>query len=311
MGISTYNYPQQSTNIKKFSYLDGIRNNVRKNHCAVGGLQQDTFVRSGENVCPETFELEKLFPNGEIYNICEDIIRNYGLETPPEIRFVSEKDNNDYASAKYITNKVDINLNKLLSPNMYKFKIKKGEKESYLFDDDTKRISIIDTTDKDLLNEVISYNKNKNNADSCTVEPLSDNDKRKLVIQTIAHELRHCYQRQIIRHTEGLDEFKMIEEQLRKNPNKPKMNLIEEKLAYINLKNEYMKHYKEKDFEKIYTQSSLEGTKACEWYDAIVNYVNYESDYEGYKKNAIELDANNIGNQYLINNYGNFEGIDK
>lgn len=303
MGISAFNYPYNSINIQQVGTIDNYRKSMRHNSTV---LNNDVFIRTNASTVYSKRELERLFPNGELNNIYNNIINEYGLENVPQLEYIYDsKGENDYASANHITNKIKLNLDNLLSPNMYKFAIEKNGTKTFCYDEDLDRIKIIRTTDKNVLNEINEYNKYQG-ADKSEAIPLTDDDKRKLVIFTLAHELRHCYQNQIIRHTEGLDGFKMIELQLKNNPNKPKMNMIDEKIMYINLEKEYDKHHSKDENTKMYTQNSKEGKLAIEWYNAVVNYVDFNKDYEGYKNNAIELDANKTAHQYLIKNYGNF-----
>ena len=138
---------------------------------------------------------------------------------------------------------------------------------------------------------------------------MTDDDKRKLIIFTLAHELEHCYQYQIIRHTEGLDNFKMIETHLLNYPNKPKLNMIDEKVLLYELRKQYFSNFSGEDFDKIYSKTSEEGQKAIEWYNAGVYYTDYKSDYNKYKLNPLELDANNRAHQYLTTHYGELDGL--
>lgn len=306
MGISTYNY--NSIGIRQPYFIDSIRAMSQTPSVKIGS-QNDVFIRTTPSIMPEVQELERLFPNNEIYKIYDDIVKEYGLENPPKLNFINQRGNADFASASHITNKIDLNLAKLLSPNMYKFLIEKDGELFYSYDKAAKRIRILDTENQSFIKDIIQSYKLKG-ADNCQAVKLSDDDKRKFIIQTLAHELEHCYQNQIIRHTEGLDHFNMLEKQIKNNPNyKPNPNLIEEKLAFINLKKMYLEHYSDKDFEKKYAQGSAEGQKALECYNASINYINAENDYEGYEHNALELDANIRGNQYLKEHYGDFEGI--
>lgn len=313
MGIGQLNYSQycSGVNSRYIGYSNPSRTKI-----AVGlnSSGQDTFVKtSGVNSseppasCAVINELNRLFPNGEIYKIYDDIVKEYGLETPPEFKLEADsKGNTDYASTSHISNSVTLNLDNMLAPDMYKFLTEKNGQKSYCYDDDLKRIKVIKTSDRADLDAIIAYNKQLG-ADNCTAVPLTDDDKRKLIISSLAHELEHCYQNQIIRQTEGLDEFDMITTQIKNNPDNRRMNLIEQTLMFYKIKDKYNSHHPQSSVEKLYSQDSTQGRKAVEWYNATVNYTDFNSDYASYKNNPLELDANEKANRYLIEHYGDFE----
>ncbi|MBR1461725.1 hypothetical protein IJ596_08885 [bacterium] len=301
MGINTNNY-----NIYPPLYNNSILPNQVPANFGAGQLPQDIFMKTNSNKSPEMVEFERLFPNGELYNIFNDIVKEFGIECPPQLEFVNEKDS-DYAYAMHMTNKLNLNVANLSTKNMYKVLLEKNGSKYYDYDDTAKNIRILITDDKELMNGITEYYKKKEGVDNCTFVPLTDDDKRKLIIKSLAHELEHFYQNQIIRHTEGLDEFEMMEKRLKNRSDyKPSPNYIDEKLKFLKLKKAYMDSHKSFDMEKRYSQSSPEGKKALEWYNATVNYIDYKKDYDNYLLNSIESDANERAHQYLTTHYGDF-----
>ena len=161
-----------------------------------------------------------------------------------------------------------------------------------------KSLRTLKTTNREDINTITDFYI-KSGADKCSAIPLSDEDKRKLIIFSLAHELEHFYQNQVVRHTEGLDEFDMIKTQLSRKTDIPE-NVLEQ------LKQKYESNYGEKDKSKIYSQDSPEGKLAQEWYQASINYTDYNEDYETYANNPLEADANNRANKYLTEHFGDF-----
>ena len=302
-GINSAQFYPQIKLIKR-NYSQSV-NNTQTN-----GLTQDTFVKTNNTQSYYEKELDRLFPNGELHKIYNDISKEYGLENPPKIKLNPYPDATDYMATSHISNDVMVNLGTLLAPNQYKFTFEKNGKKPYCYDDVTKRIRIVQTSNPEDLKLISDYNKQLG-ADNSVAVPLTDDDKRKMVISSLAHELEHCKQNQVIRHTQGLDEFQMITSQLKPTLDKRQVNLIDQTILNMVLKNKYNQSHYPTDNVKIYSKDSPEGKKAYEWYNAEVNYINYEQDYNGYKNNPIEKDANERAHEYLVKHYGEFELEDK
>lgn len=285
-----------------FTGVDEVSNNP-KNLPPIHETKPDTFEKTGS---VEQKELEKLFPDNELSAIFDNIVKEYGLENPPELELVYNSEGSaDIAYATHISNKIVLNLDNILSPDIYKFLTEKDGKKEYCKNENSKQLRIIKTDKQSEIDTITEYNKQLG-ADDCKAEKLSDDDKRKYVISVLAHELEHCYQIQVVRHTEGLDAFKMIETQLKNSSNKPKTNMLNEKIIFEELKRKYYANLKDDYTKKIYSKDSPQGQKAAEWYNASVNYTDFNKDYDTYIKNPLEVDANNRAHQYLTEHYGDF-----
>ena len=300
MGIGMYhkiidNFPVIQS---YFTGVNRVSDSGKNSPAKLPELKEDVFEKSKDVKAPELNELSRLFPNNEIYKIFDDIVKEYGLENPPSLEYICNSDDNDFASASHISNKITLNLDNILTPNIYKFLVEKDGKKAYCKNEMAKSLRTLKTTNQADINTITDYYL-QSGADKCSAEPLSDEDKRKMIIFSLAHELEHFYQNQVVRHTEGLDEFDMIKTQLSRNSD-IKENILEQ------LKQKYESNYGEKDKSKIYSQDSPEGKLAQEWYQASINYTDYNEDYETYANNPLEADANDRANKYLTEHFGDF-----
>ena len=166
MGINSCHYQPINFKFGRTSVIDNYRQSMRGNKFSFNKVDSDTFVSTASEKTFEMGELERLFPNGEINKIYNNIVKEYGLEKPPKLKLISNSNSDDYASSFQISNAIDLNLDNLVSKNMYKFKIKQAGKEFYSYDNDQNRIVIIKTDDKSVINSITEYNKSLG-ADEC------------------------------------------------------------------------------------------------------------------------------------------------
>lgn len=249
----------------------------------------------------EDREITRLFPNGELNKIYNGIANDYGIETPPSLELIKDFELGDRGYFTPTSNKIKLVLD-FLKPEARKFLLEKDNQKFYIVGDS--RGLLFRVKENDIKKEQQSL---EQMGFKVTPEPLSDDDKKKYAVFILAHELSHAYQNQIIRQTEGLNEWNMIEQKL--NNNKPEgINLIRQKLEMIKAKQIYDKTHAGMNFEKKYPLSSKEGQQAKIWYDANVGYKRPETDYEENITNPLEIYANNKAYKYLKNKYGYFEG---
>lgn len=248
----------------------------------------------------EEKEVERLFPNGELQKIYQTIAADYGLDYLPELKLTTVKDSNDRGFYSSIHNDITIVLD-FLKPEARKLLLEKDGISAYSAGDSNNLFFRI--KDEDVKKEI---NESQKYGFKAKAEPLSDDDKRKIMIFLLAHELSHVHQSQLIRHTEGLDEWNIFEERINKFAPK-NMNLIDKKLTMIQMKRNYETAHSMVNKEKIYSQNSPEGRQAVEWYNANINYSIPDMSYEENINNPLEIDANKRATEYLIKHYGYFK----
>lgn len=297
MGINTYNYT--AMNLNRTLFIDSIRQSMRNNPAFTNELKRDTFVKSSDAV--ELKELERLFPNGEIYQIYDSISKEYGLINPPELKIINDQTCTDKGLFDAVNNTVTLNLLDL-NPSTKKYMLEMEGKKWFNLDESGY------TLKTDSNQKIIDQNlKNIKNAGMIgKAVDLTDDDKRKVIIFTLAHELEHCYQHQQMDKTEGISSLNAIKQRCANQMKN--VNLIEKYLFMHKLEKDYLIHNKNIP-QKQYTQTSEEGRQAIEWYNAKINYTKVNNGYEDYINNPLETDANKRANEYLVKNYGNFQNV--
>lgn len=265
------------------------------------GVNSDVFQKTTGSKTIENKEIERLFPNGELNKIYNNIANHYGLEVPPTLELINDFDKGDRGYYSAHNNSVKIVLD-FLKPEARKFLIEKDGQKFYTVGDS--RGLLFRTKEEDIKKEQKYI---ESLGLKAAPEPLTDDDKKKLMVFLLAHELSHAYQNQIIRHTEGLNEWDMIKSRF--NNKKPQgMNLIELQLFLLDRKKEYNISHNNMNFEKIYSQNSEEGKQAKIWYDSSVGYQKPEDNYQENINNPLEIYANEKAYKYLKENFGYFEG---
>lgn len=263
--------------------------------------KSDSFEYTNGVSSFEDKEIARLFPNGELNKIYNNIANDYGLENPPKLDLIKEFELGDRGYYTATNNSIKIVLD-FLKPEARKFLLEKDGQKFYTVGDS--RGLLFRIKNQDIQNEKNSL---EDMGFKVSTEPLTDDDKKKLMVFLMAHELSHAYQNQIIRHTEGLNEWEMIERRL--NNSLPKgANLIQQKLNILTMKQTYDKTHKEMSFEKIYSQNSAEGKQAKIWHDATVGYRRPEMNYEDNINNPLETYANERAYNYLKQKFGYFDG---
>ena len=248
-------------------------------------------------------ELSRLFPNNELYDICNKIEKEYGLEYPPQIA-IARTLNPDLCSYNHITNSISLDLG-ILNKNMYKQYVEyKDASGNYIkgyipnmFDG---RVSI--DTKEEAEKKVPPQGCNLKRK----IVPLSDDDKRKYIIFVLAHELRHALQAQIINRSEGLGMYNLLKEKDMQEAG----NLIERKLTELN----FDKKYRTLEWSKypqtvIYEKGSKKWEIGNEFYKASLNYTDPNQNALEYHLNLTEADANNSAEKYLDKDYNGFDKL--
>ena len=273
------------------------------------GVASDMFSRlNNDNNVGAPAWLERLFPNNELHKIYNHIIQEYGIENPPPLVFKSMPKVDAYALYLQIFNEIEYNiysLNNLQNKKKMRFEYEdeNGKKYSGYYTNQYRDNGILLWTDKEY-NDFIKKTECNKKGIKTSLENLTDDDLRSLVISIMAHELRHAYQYQRINQSEGLD----INRVIINNPllNKEK-NLIARKLMEIKMYNQckdqsvWNKIPKEIKYKK--------GTD--EWNfnnDLYYSFINYTNDNNSdYTFNLSEVDANESAKTYLETFYPQYD----
>jgi len=296
MGINSYNNLGQNPRLQTISSLDSLRKSIRMKNTGVSVPVKDTFTKNVSGV--EMQELDRLFPNGDIHRIFNDIVKEYGIENPPELIIMNKKESNDRGLFDVIQNRVILNLIDI-DPNARKYLLETDELKWYSLDKHNQCLKV-DSNPNDIERNLSDIQKAGLTGKAV---PLTDDDKRKMIIFTLAHELEHCVQDQTINKTEGLFSLNAVKErcyQQRKNK-----NLIDWYMFTKELEQTYMEKHKYLP-EKIYPINSPEGKKALEWYNSKITYIDPIKDSDTYLNNPLEVDANNRAAAYIKKHYGGF-----
>jgi len=265
-------------------------------------LCNDVFIKiSQEKQAEAVKELERLFPNNELNQIYNKIVKDYGIENPPQF-VINPHDTRVGAAYHNKTNSIILNP-AMISDSKNCMKIK------FEFESNGKTITgYYPALDKPgeikYVNSEKSYLPIKTHLEKkgikSSIEPLTDNDIRKTVILTLAHELRHAYQAQLINQCEGLGMYKLLKEQALEG----RKNLIDRKITELNFDNQYKTYNWSKYPTNIkYKKGTDEWNHINKIYDATLHYTPVTVDYKKYITNPIEIDADSVSAQYLENNY--------
>lgn len=270
-------------------------------------MTQDTFIKSDrQDTVME--KLDKLFPNGELNKICEQIINVYGIEHPPEIQY-GIRDESVGMAYNRERNIITINPKFVDSLDKYhklhvEFKDSEGNTISGYAphpEEEHELGFIIDTekfmkdnkfyAEKGIKTNIVKYN---------------DDDKRKEIIFLLAHELQHAHQAQIINQTEGLGMYNVLKQSAMKSTN----NLIARKLIELN----YDAIYKNSPWSTYndtikYSKDSQMGEYASKLYEANMDYTNPDEDSKKYLNNFTEVDANKKAGEYLDKYHSGFDSM--
>ena len=261
-------------------------------------LSGDCYVKK-LNAVP--LEIERLFPNNEFEKIYNDIVRAYGLKNPPKIVWAPTGNYGD-ACMNHENNLVYFDINKF-SEKKYKALIEYTDANGNVVKGYQPSNNNILATYKD----EADFDKNvKPDCDRLNIKaklvPLTDADKRNLIIFRFAHELGHAFQNKIVSQTEGLSLHNMLKEiRIKNDKNFISLNKFlatwDKKFAIIYGKEE----------QKLYSLDSKEGHYARKIYESSINYPYRSKGTSEYYNNFLEIDANNRARVFVNQNYGGFD----
>lgn len=266
-----------------------------------GSPETDTVnLRSKKEIYIE--KLDKLFPDGGIQKVYDSINQDFGLDRPAHLRLVGDNDGVAAGGFTFSKNEIILSLSDMLESDSKVVGIKNGKR--VVLTSPKNKLPLI--ANKESAEKFVEqYSKYGNlGFDQLVVEPVTEDDQRKLIIQKIAHEVIHAQQHMIMRQTEGIGEKEIFKAWTHEKPK----NLIEKALLDIKANNQKNQSYwaNEPETEKTNASDSPQGTLARIWLEAIRNYPPVDS--PEYEKNAIEVDAYMRSAKYVADKYGNWQG---
>ena len=266
-----------------------------------GSPETDTVnLRSKKEIYID--KLNKLFPDGGIQKVYDKINQDFGLDRPAHLRFVTDNEGVAAGGFTFAKNEIVLSMSDMLDSDAKVVGIKNGKK--VVLTSPKNKLPLI--ADKNSAEKFVEqYSKFGNlGFDQLVVEPVTEEDQRKLIIQKIVHEVVHAQQHMILRQTEGIGEKEIFKAWTHEKPK----NLIESALLDLKVNSQRGQSYwaDEPDTEKTVPANSPKGALAKIWLEAIRNYPPYDS--PEYERNAIEVDAYERSAQYVKNNYGGWQG---
>lgn len=238
-------------------------------------------------------KLNKLFPNNSINNVYSAINKDFDIDKPAELKFVTNKDGLTAGGYTFSKNEIDMSLEDLLDNNMKIVGIKDGKRMT-LVSPKVKLPLFVDKNSADNFVQMHSQNGNLG-FDQLVVEPITEEEQRKFIVQKIAHEVIHAQQHMILRQTSGIGEREVIRAWTHKKPS----NVIEDFFLNYSVEKEYNNSYwgNQPETPKTIPANSPAGAVAKTWLEAIRDYPPYDS--PEYETNAIEVDAYNRSAEYV------------
>lgn len=245
-------------------------------------------------------KLNNLFPNGELQRVYDEINKDFGIDRAPHLRFVGDNDGVVAGGYTFNKNEITMSLSDLMESDTKIVGIKDG-KRTVLTSPKNKLPLFVSKQMAQM--SVFALAKQGNlGYDKLVIEPLTEQEHKKFVVQKIAHEVIHAQQHMVMRQTEGIGEKEVIKAWTHDKP----QNMIDK--AILGYKTDYLfnkSYWADKpETEKTITADSELGKQAKEWLEAVRNYPKVDS--PEYEKNAIEIDAYNRSAEYADKKFGNW-----
>lgn len=287
---------------KPLNYTNGVSktatpHEVAFKSAAVSNPNADTVsFRSQKDIYLD--RLNKLFPNGGIEKVFDDINKDFGLDIPPKLKLYGDNDGIMAGGFTFERNEIGMSLYDLLGSDTKIVGIKDGKRTVLV----SPKVKLPLFVDKKSADEFIKLHSQHGNLgfDKLIAEPLSEDEQRKLIVQKLAHEVIHAQQHMIMRQTEGIGEKEIIKAWTHEKPK----NMIDKAILGVKADNLYSKSFwaDKSETEKSIPKNSPKSIMAYLWLESVRNYPPVDS--PEYTKNPIESDAYERSAHYLKTKYG-------
>ena len=246
----------------------------------------------------DTEKLYSIYSKEELNKLYGDISRTLKLDYIPKFEIVDDYKDGRGGGYNFYRNEVSLCASDLVCSD-YKIVGTKNGKRTVLFD--PKTLSPLFAT-KEMAEEFLVAAKTRNNHgfDLLEAVPTSADDKKRLIVQKLSHELIHAQQHMLMRYTEGIDEKKILAAWTHFSPKND-----EDKIKFLKQVDEIYKNSfwadKPKTAVKIQRNSTV-GYITYGWLNAVKNYPPVQS--PEYNRNAIEVDAYRRSADYAQHMFG-------
>lgn len=243
-------------------------------------------------------KLNKLFPNGELQRVYDEINKDFGIDRAPHLRFVGDNDGVVAGGFTFSRNEITMSLSDLMESDTKIVGIKDGKKT--VITSPKNRLPLF-VDKKTAMYSVAALSKQGNlGFDRLEIEPVTEKEQKKFIVQKISHEVIHAQQHMYMRQTEGIGEKEVLKAWTHAKP----QNMIDKAILSFKVNDMYNKSYwgDKPETEKKYSPDSPQGMIAKTWLEAVRNYPRVDS--PEYEKNAIEVDAYNRSADYADEKFG-------
>ncbi len=265
---------------------------------------QNNISRSNVAFCSGSVmqsDLDKLYsimPKEQLNKEFNDICKNLKLDINPKLEIVDSYNDGRGGGYNFYRHEVSLCASDLVCSD-YKIVGTKAGKKIVLVDPKTQ--SPLFAT-KDMAEEFVKNAQVRKNYgyDSIEMVPTTIDDKKRLIIQKLSHELIHAQQHMLMRQTEGIGEKEIIKAWTHGKPRnseeeKQLNNFVEKSFAHSFWAD------KKKTEIKI-PKNSPAAMLTYQWLNAVKNYPPVNS--VEYLTNAIETDAYRRSADYAQNMFG-------
>lgn len=300
--VSLYTYaPTFRTDINKVSAGNVASANSNAVTAPLSGANIDTVkIRDRKEINIE--KLNKLFPNGELQRVYDEMNKDFGIDRAPHLRFVGNNDGVVAGGFTFSKNEITMSLEDLMESDTKIVGIKNG-KRTVLTSPKNKLPLFVSKQMAQASVAALAKNGNLG-YDQLVIEPLTEEEHKKFIVQKISHEVIHAQQHMVMRQTEGIGEKEVMAAWTHDKP----QNMIDKAILGFKVRDMFNRSYwaDKPETEKTISADSEMGKKAKEWLEAVRNYPAVES--PEYEKNAIEVDAYNRSAEYAEKKFGPWVG---
>lgn len=240
-------------------------------------------------------KLDNLFPNNELTKIFYEINKDFGIDLPAKLNFVTNKENNVGGGYTFSKNEINMNISDLVNSDTKIVGIKNGQMVTLL--SETERLPLF--IDRKTAEDFVKSQENNLGFDQLIAVPVTKDEHRKFIIQKLTHEIIHAQQHMIMRNDKNIGSHEIIKAWNNQNSDNFLGQIYSSIKSYIDYKfsvwNDIKKEINELD-------SKINESVAHSWLDAVKNYPPVNT--QEYLINKLEADANTRAAKYVENKYG-------
>ena len=281
----------------RINSINNFNNPIVFQNPKLNNLQTPAFI-GNEPIQSDLDKLYSIMPKEELDKEFNNICKSLKLDINPTFEIVDSFKDGRGGGYSFFKHEVSLCASDLVCSDYKIIGIKNG-KRTVLVDPKT-MIPLFST--KDMAEEFVKNAPSRKNYgfDSIEMVPTTPEDKKRLIVQKISHELIHAQQHMLMRQTEGIGEKEIIKAWTHAKP----QNLKEIKQLYAFVDKSYNSSFwaNRPKTDIVITKDSPVSIITHQWLDAIKNYPPINS--IEYITNAIEIDAYRRSADYVQNIFG-------